>query len=249
MSKQHVHEVNQPHRGPMPKNQAGQAKPSTTPRGHMPNAHDEDHDQAATEHPTGQPMTTTTTTATPTDNANDPNGAPMPKAHDEDHDQPATEHPTGEPMTATTTTTANHDDPNGACMPDRDEDHDQAATDHPTGEPMTATTTTTANPDAPKGAPMPTDQDEPIPDTVPMVTPKDAARAALDGVVRSLGRDEIRVLTFIAGRLAVGQRQYGPLLLAVDPREFRGKEAREEIEDALVYLACAWLKAETLEVN
>ena len=132
---------------------------------------------------------------------------------------------------------------------DHDEDHDQAATDHPTGEPMTATAKQAANPDAPHGALMPPDQDEPIPDTLPMITPEDAARATLDGVVRSLGRDEIRVLTRIAARLEVGKRQYGQLHLATDVREFRDKEAREEIEDALVYLACAWLKAEALEVN
>ncbi len=57
------------------------------------------------------------------------------------------------------------------------------------------------------------------------------------------------MLTRIAARLEVGQRQYGQLLLATDVREFRDKEAREEVEDALVYLACAWLKAEALEVN
>jgi hypothetical protein len=131
---------------------------------------------------------------------------------------------------------------------DHDEDHEQAATDHPTGEPMPATTTTT-NPDDTNGALMPPDQDEPIPDTLPMITPEDAARATLDGVVRSLGRDEIRVLTRIAARLEVGRRQYGQLLVTTDVREFRDKEAREEIEDALVYLACAWLKAEALEVN
>jgi hypothetical protein len=37
--------------------------------------------------------------------------------------------------------------------------------------------------------------------------------------------------------------------LAGDTRAFRSKEAREELEDALVYLACAWLKSETQEVN
>jgi hypothetical protein len=39
------------------------------------------------------------------------------------------------------------------------------------------------------------------------------------------------------------------LHLTRDPRSFRGTEARQEIEDALVYLACAWLKAETQEVT
>jgi len=172
----------------------------------------------------------------------------MPNEHHEDHET-ATDHPTGEPMTATKA--ANADQPHATRGPmpdDHDEDH-ETATDHPTGEPMTATANQAANPGDPHGALMPPDQDEPIPDTLPMITPEDAARAVLDGVVRSLGRDEIRVLTRIAARLEVGQRQYGPLLLANDVREFRDKEAREEVEDALVYLACAWLKAEALEVN
>jgi hypothetical protein len=84
--------------------------------------------------------------------------------------------------------------------------------------------------------------EEPIPDTLRMITPEDAARATLNGVACNLGRDEVRVLTRIAERLQLGRRAYGPLYLATDPRTFRGKEAREELEDALVYLACAWLK-------
>ena len=31
-------------------------------------------------------------------------------------------------------------------------------------------------------------------------------------------------------------------LYAGDRREFRKTEARQEVEDALVYLACAWLR-------
>ena len=70
MSKPHVHEAFHPERAPMPKSQASQAEPCTTPRGPMPNDQDEDHDQAATDHPTGEPMPATTTTTT---NPNDPN--------------------------------------------------------------------------------------------------------------------------------------------------------------------------------
>jgi hypothetical protein len=81
-----------------------------------------------------------------------------------------------------------------------------------------------------------------------MVTPEDAARAMLHGIACELGRDELRVLTRIAERLRAGQLAYGPLLLANDERSFRSKEAREELEDALVYLACSWLKAEIQEV-
>jgi hypothetical protein len=86
--------------------------------------------------------------------------------------------------------------------------------------------------------------DEPIPATVRMMTREDVARAELTGVLCELGGDEVRVLTRIAQRLKVGKGLYGPLDLARDPRAFRSKEAREEVEDALVYLACAWLKAE-----
>ena len=93
-----------------------------------------------------------------------------------------------------------------------------------------------------------TDCEEPIPDTLRMITPEDAARAVLNGIACDLGRDEVRVLTRIAERLKVGAGVYGPLCLAADSRSFRSKEAREELEDALVYLACAWLKAATREV-
>jgi hypothetical protein len=82
-----------------------------------------------------------------------------------------------------------------------------------------------------------------------MIPPEETARATLNGAVASLGRDEVRVLTRIAERLLRGRRVYGPLYLATDPRTFRSKEAREELEDVLGYLACAWLNAEALEVE
>jgi hypothetical protein len=81
-----------------------------------------------------------------------------------------------------------------------------------------------------------------------MITPEDAARATLHGVTCDLGRDEVRVLTRIAERLKAGRRAYGSLNLQTDTRASRATEAREELEDALVYLACAWLKAEIQEV-
>jgi hypothetical protein len=82
-----------------------------------------------------------------------------------------------------------------------------------------------------------------------MMTHEEVARATLTGVVCDLGTDEVRVLTRIAERLRAGRRMYGPLGLERDVRSFRNKEAREELEDALVYLACAWLKAELPEVT
>jgi hypothetical protein len=64
----------------------------------------------------------------------------------------------------------------------------------------------------------------------------------LAGIACQLGDDELRVLVHIASRLRVGAGIYGPLCIATDTRAFRTREAREELEDALVYLACAWLK-------
>jgi hypothetical protein len=118
---------------------------------------------------------------------------------------------------------------------------------------MTKTRSDQAEPDNsnPRG-PMPPDQppdDDPIPDTLRMITPDDAARAALTGVACELGIDELRVLTRIGERLKMGRRTYGSLYLPTDTRAFRTTEAREELEDALVYLACAWLKAEAHEVT
>ena len=88
-------------------------------------------------------------------------------------------------------------------------------------------------------------------DTLPGFPPVDFARAHLSSIATSLGHDEVRVLTRIAERLRGGRDAYGPLDLKTDTREFRSKEAREEIEDALVYLACAWLTTESRnqEVN
>ena len=76
------------------------------------------------------------------------------------------------------------------------------------------------------------------PENWPTTSPRDE----LDAVVQTLGHDELRVLTRIAARLQHGQAHYGLLNVERDPRDFGGKEAREEIEDFLAYAACAWLK-------
>jgi len=68
------------------------------------------------------------------------------------------------------------------------------------------------------------------------------ARLELEDILDDLGDDETRVLVSIARRLQLGAEAYGELEIAFDRRDFRRKEAREELEDALVYLACAWLK-------
>ena len=86
--------------------------------------------------------------------------------------------------------------------------------------------------------------EEPIPDTERSPFARHGAHLQLDRAVAQLGPDEVFVLARIAERLTAGAKVYGPLQLATDPRDFRGKEAREVVEDALVYLACAWLKAD-----
>jgi hypothetical protein len=68
-----------------------------------------------------------------------------------------------------------------------------------------------------------------------------AARDELEAVVDLLGEDEVRVLVRIAARLLRGADIYGRLDVVRDSRDFR-KEAREEIEDFLVYAACEHLR-------
>ena len=81
----------------------------------------------------------------------------------------------------------------------------------------------------------------------PHKRPVHTARAELAMAVRELGVDELRVLARIARRLAMGARQCGVLDVESDQRDFAGKEAREELEDGLVYFACAWLKREAMK--
>jgi hypothetical protein len=75
------------------------------------------------------------------------------------------------------------------------------------------------------------------PESWSTIAPREELRALLD----ALGDDEVRVLARIAGRLARGAEIYGRLNVATDTRDFRN-EAREEIEDFLVYAACGWLR-------
>jgi hypothetical protein len=50
-----------------------------------------------------------------------------------------------------------------------------------------------------------------------------------------MSRDEERVLNFIKERLDQGRREYGPLELKDDKRDFL-MELAEELADALVYI-------------
>jgi hypothetical protein len=69
------------------------------------------------------------------------------------------------------------------------------------------------------------------------------ALVELDDTIEKLNVDEVHALLRIAKRLVHGRRSYGELHLASDPRDF-AREAREEVEDALVYFACRWLVKE-----
>jgi hypothetical protein len=60
--------------------------------------------------------------------------------------------------------------------------------------------------------------------------------------------DETAVLDLIRARMAVGRRQYGPLVLKTDKRKLV-KEALEEILDAQVYLACWLVQIEQVEAE
>jgi hypothetical protein len=89
--------------------------------------------------------------------------------------------------------------------------------------------------------------DEPIPDTVRQFSTL-SSRVELDTTLDGLDGDEIAVLASIAKRIEMGRKVYGPLQIATDPRAFRSNEARQELEDTLVYLTVAWLKATAQEV-
>lgn len=53
-------------------------------------------------------------------------------------------------------------------------------------------------------------------------------------VVKGLNDDEKRVLCWLAQRIAAGRREYGPLDLATDSRDWRSEQAFE-LADWVVY--------------
>lgn len=59
--------------------------------------------------------------------------------------------------------------------------------------------------------------------------------------VHGLEPDAIRVVERVVERLRLGQRQYGPLVLATNPRDWKA-EAVEELLDATAYLAMQSVK-------
>jgi hypothetical protein len=102
-------------------------------------------------------------------------------------------------------------------------------------------------PVAAEAAPNRPEDDEPMPDTLRRFSTI-AARAELDNVLDALGADEVAVLVGIGKRLEMGQKTYGRLHIASDPRDFRGKETTEELSDALVYMIIDWLLRQAKEV-
>lgn len=73
------------------------------------------------------------------------------------------------------------------------------------------------------------------------VEPTFTEREQLEHVIGQLGRDETKVLLWIARRVLVGQKVYGLLDIVNDTRDWR-KERGEEECDAIVYHAIDDLK-------
>ena len=78
-------------------------------------------------------------------------------------------------------------------------------------------------------------------------------QAAIDGITKQMEdiqkRGAAGANTLSQDEQAKMQRQYGLLCIPTDPRSFRSKEAREELEDVLGYLAIAWLKDAATEAT
>lgn len=68
-----------------------------------------------------------------------------------------------------------------------------------------------------------------------------ALRSEVTALLRDLGADELRVVAFVARRVAAGRNVYGSLSVAKDSRDWR-RERDEELADAIVYSACEALR-------
>lgn len=69
-----------------------------------------------------------------------------------------------------------------------------------------------------------------------------AKEAALSVLAHRLSDDELELLVLIAARVRAGHQRYGCLRLVRDRRDF-GREALEELADAMFYLAARLLRA------
>lgn len=74
-----------------------------------------------------------------------------------------------------------------------------------------------------------------------MKKPITVMRNELISMVQCLEPDAVEVLRAIAGRLQLGQRQYGQLRIDGDQRDWH-KEASDEFLDGAVYLAIETIK-------
>jgi hypothetical protein len=72
-------------------------------------------------------------------------------------------------------------------------------------------------------------------------TEKDLVLEELAKAAIELEPDALRALLYLAERLLVGQKAYGKLDLATDPRDWK-RELEEEVGDLLVYSAFEALK-------
>ena len=70
---------------------------------------------------------------------------------------------------------------------------------------------------------------------------RDATLARVSITCAELGDDELRTLAYLAERLLLGQKQYGRVSIADDPRDWK-RERTAEIADLLVYSAFEALK-------
>lgn len=75
------------------------------------------------------------------------------------------------------------------------------------------------------------------------VDPLEPLRKSIMGILVVLGRDELRVVEFIASRLHLGLMRYGFLNILTDRRNWK-EEALEEAADGAVYDAIDALKDE-----
>jgi hypothetical protein len=66
-------------------------------------------------------------------------------------------------------------------------------------------------------------------------------RKAIDDALDKLEPDAVLAIAYLADRLLMGQRYYGKIDIATDPRDWNN-ERRDEIGDLLVYSAFAELK-------
>lgn len=71
-----------------------------------------------------------------------------------------------------------------------------------------------------------------------------SALTMLTAIVDDLNADEIEVLCWHAEKIRRGAAKHGPMQLDTDPRDFHGKEIREELMDAASYYIMGAIREE-----